>query len=431
MQIHPNLGASPIHRKQSSAPPESDRTDSSLKAASAATETRWSPPGRSTVELLRYAHALVPTLRDRATETEAARMLPAETIREMKKAGLFGLLQPVRFGGLELGFDVLMEIAIELGRGCGSTAWVLIVLNSGWLVAGYPEEAQHDVWGHDRGAVIGNVLAPSMDVSEVTGGYRLSGSWSFASGIDHADWEVLSGMTYSNAGLPEIRLFLLHHSNYEIIDDWRAVGLSGTGSKTVVVKDVIVPYHRSVLLSDFRSGTQPGGRVHSNPLYRMPIGIAFPLSLPSSVIGLARGAYDCWREWAANRLTRGTQRIAEKASVQFMLGAAAAEIDSAEAILRRDMSEAVRAQVRGEPFTAVHRARNRRDGAYAIKLCVRAVDRLFAASGAHGLYDASPIHRAWRDVHAAAAHVGFRWDDAAVNFGKFEFGLGTDNSFFD
>jgi len=370
-------------------------------------------------------------LRERAAQAEAARTLPTETVKELKDAGFFRVLQPARFGGLEMGFDVLMDIAIEIGKGCGSCAWVFAVLNSGWMVAGYPEAAQLEVWGQHPDAIIGSVLAPSLEVSPVGGGYRIGGRWRFCSGIDHADWQIVSGFTFPDGGPPEVTLFLLPRQDYVIEDDWHTAGLRGTGSKTVVAKDVFVPQYRAVSMASFRTGSQPGAAVNRNPLYRMPMGIPLPLCLASTVLGMGLGTYEIWRQWTSRRLTRGVQKVAQQAPVQIRIAEAAAEIDAAELLLRRDMTEAVQMLAAGESFTPWHRARSRRDGAYAIELCIRAIDRLFAASGGSGLYSDNSIQRAWRDVHAAGAHIGLRWDDAATTFGRIEFGLGFDNPFFE
>jgi resorcinol 4-hydroxylase (FADH2) len=382
-------------------------------------------------DVMTQARELAQGLFARASATEAERTLAAETVRELDDAGFFRLLQPARFGGLELGFGALSDVARELAKGCGSCAWVVVVLNSAWLVAGFEKQAQEEVWEGGRAAVIGNVLAPSIDVERVEGGYRLGGRWRFASGVDHSDWQILSGLLIPDGAAPEVRLFLVPRRDYVIVDDWHTVGLRGTGSKTILAEDVFVPNHRTAALADFRAGTQPGGAVHANALYRMPIGVVFPPSLASVAVGVAQGAYGRWRDWMAGRVTRGVERTAEQVPVQIRLAEAAVEIDAAELLLRRDLTAAERTAANGGEFTPWDRARSRRDGAYAMALCVRAADQMLAASGGSGLYDHHPIHRAWRDLHAAAAHVAFMWDDAAANFGRVEFGLGFTNRFFD
>ena len=76
-------------------------------------------------ELLQRAEALVPVLRERAGKAEELRRLPDETIEDLHRSGLFRILQPRRVGGSELPFRSIVELVAVIGRGCGSTAWVL------------------------------------------------------------------------------------------------------------------------------------------------------------------------------------------------------------------------------------------------------------------------------------------------------------------
>ena len=75
-------------------------------------------------QLVSAAAALVPYLRETAVETEKARQVPVETIRRLRDAGLFEVLVPRQFGGHETDLTTVARVIAELGRGCGSTAWV-------------------------------------------------------------------------------------------------------------------------------------------------------------------------------------------------------------------------------------------------------------------------------------------------------------------
>ena len=57
----------------------------------------------------------------------------------------------------------------------------------------------------------------------------------------------------------------------------------------------------------------------------------------------------------------------------------------------------------------------------------RAVDRLFAGSGGHALFDASPLQRFHRDIHAASHHVSLSWDTASEQYGRVLLGLEPTN----
>src|SRR5262249_19849228 len=156
------------------------------------------------------------------------------------------------------------------------------------------------------------------------GGYVLNGSWSFASGCDHASWAYLGAFIMSPDAKPssEGAFFLLPIGDCEIVDNWFVSGLAGTGSKDIVVSDVFVPAHRVLLFSDARGGTAPGGKYHRSPLYRMPLLIHGASMLASTAVGAARGALDAYLEMTTGRRTRGALAggqlpIAEFATIQL------------------------------------------------------------------------------------------------------------------
>jgi 3-hydroxy-9,10-secoandrosta-1,3,5(10)-triene-9,17-dione monooxygenase len=372
------------------------------------------------------ARTLAPALAER-TKSEAQRQLPDDTVRDLRAGGFLRALQPRCHGGLELSFPEFFETVMELGAGCMSTGWTSVVLNSAWLVAGFADEAQRDAWADQPDAVVGSVLAPSPEVRRVRGGYRISGRWPFSSGIVHADWQIVGGLDLTG-GPPGVTLFLLPRSDLDVEDDWNSLGLRATGSATAVANDAFVPAHRCAALAGFRRGHADA----ASPLYRLPLGAFFPPSLAAPVVGAARAACEEWGRWTADRTIRGgSQRAAAEVPTQIRLAEAAAEVDAASLLLRRDVQEAWRVAARGDGFSERQRARGRRDGAYAVGLCVSALDRLFAASGGRGVAAPDGIQRAWRDAHTAAGHIAFRWDEAATVAGRVELGLGFDNPFFD
>ena len=187
-------------------------------------------------ELLAAAEALVPVLRERAGRAEELRRLPDETIADLHHTGLFRILQPGRVGGSELPFRSIVELVAVIGRGCGSTAWVLANLAAHhWLLGMWSPEAQDEIWGESRDNLIGSALIfPRGRARRVNGGYRLTGRWPFSSGIDAAAWNLFGAIVHDEeAGTSEPRLFLVPASDYTIIDTWHVIGLAGTGSKEI------------------------------------------------------------------------------------------------------------------------------------------------------------------------------------------------------
>lgn len=375
-------------------------------------------------ELLHRAASLVPTLRERAAETERRRQPLPETVEDLKAAGLITVAQPRRYGGLGLDFDVVFDIAAELGRGCGSTAWCYgIWASHNWLVALFPEAAQAEYWSDEPNTLSSTSFNPARgNATAAPGGYRLSGHWDFSSGCDPAQWVLLI------ANGPESPLMLLlPRRDYTIEDTWFVSGLKGTGSKDILVDDVFVPEYRAVPMPLLRGGNAPGRRLHNTGNQRIPMQSILPYTLASPIVGMARGAVEAFEERIRHGASaREGNPLSQVASYHLRLAESSAEVDAAQLIMRRDCREMLERAHRDELPSIADRARYRLDHAYVTRLCVRAIDRLFEASGGHSLYDSSPMQRFHRDAHAAAHHVGLSWDTLAEQYGRVRAGLEPD-----
>src|SRR5882757_1565798 len=282
--------------------------------------------------LIERARSLVPALRQRSKQASADRRLPQETIADYRRLELTRCLQPAMFGGWGSDYRVFSKMLRTLAQGCGSSAWVAAVHGEhNWVIGNFSEQAQRDVWGGNPHAVASASVAPNGSAEPVAGGHRLSGRWGFASGCDHAQWILLGSMA-KTGGAPQSRMFLLPISQVEIIDDWHVMGLCGTGSKSIAVKDVIVPATHSVSLHELKTGTAPGAAVHpGNPLYRTPRNLLALFSLSSVVVGLAERAVAEFVDFTRERRSRGL-RVADLEAVQLMVAEAAAQAETAALI---------------------------------------------------------------------------------------------------
>jgi 3-hydroxy-9,10-secoandrosta-1,3,5(10)-triene-9,17-dione monooxygenase len=374
------------------------------------------------------ARALVPSLRARATECEALRRVPDETIAELHRSGLFRMLQPKRVGGSELPYRALVELGAILAEGCGSTAWVVANLASHhWMLAMWPEQAQTEVWGKSPDDLIGSALVfPGGKATAVADGYMLSGRWPFSSGVDPSRWNFVGGIVHDHKDKPtEQRAFLVSAGDYRIIDTWYATGLRGSGSKDIEMKDVFVPAHRTLPLSALvGGGTAPGCAINPAPLYKLPVLGLFAFVVSGVSLGLARGAIGDFTQQMHSRIaTYSGRRLADLANLQLKIGEASALADTAEALMLKGCDEAMSITAAGVPPTIEQKARWRRDGAYAASLCTEAVNLLFAATGGGGLYLNQTIQRAFRDAHAANAHYALSWDVNGTQWGRIALGL--------
>ncbi len=383
-------------------------------------------------ELRAAAEALVPVLRERAPRAEELRRLPDETIADLHRTGLFRILQPGRVGGSELPFRSIVELVAVIGRGCGSTAWVLANLAAHhWLLGMWAPEAQDEIWGQSPDNLIGSALIfPRGRAKPVDGGYRLTGRWPFSSGIDAAEWNLFGAIVHDEeAGVSEPRIFLVPASDYTIIDTWHVIGLAGTGSKDVAAEDVFVPEYRSLAVAQITGGPNPGSGVNQSILYQLPAISLFAFCIAGVSLGIAKGAIEYFTETTRTRTSYYTGRsLADFVTLQVHLAEAAAITDSAQAVMLGDCDEAERIVADGDLPTLEQRARYRRDGAYAATLCTRAVDVLFQATGGGAIYARNPLQRAFRDVHAANAHYVLNWDINGAMYGRVALGLSPDAS---
>ena len=372
-------------------------------------------------ELLRRASDLVPVLKDRAAHTEELRHIPAETVQDLLASGLGRIGVPIRFGGLDVDYGLMLDVGAELGRGCGSTSWCYSLWAAhAWLVGFWPMEAQQEVFGDGPDVLCSSSLSPSgSTLKAVSGGFRFSGRWEFSSGCDAATWIMLGGDG------PDGRvLVLLPRSDYEIVDTWFVSGLRGSGSKDIVVKDAFIPHHRVMDVGRAGDGDWTGWELHRHARYRLPIPVLLGWDLVAPMIGIAQGMIE---EFTARLVgTSGPGRSAESGGVQLRLSQASAEVDAGRALMRADIQEVFHKAEGGETFSVLERARYRRDKAFVAQLCLSSVNRLFDLSGGHALFDTVTLQRFHRDAQAMAHRDGLIMELGGLQFGRVSLGLEPD-----
>jgi len=395
----------------------------------ASREARSSSPVISYEQALASVHALAPELAARAAEADRSRRIPDETLRELHATGLMRVLQPRRVGGSELPWVSLIDVGSALAAACASTAWNWAnYAVHHWMLAFWPAETQDEIWSADPDVLIASsVVFPAGRAIRVPDGYRLSGRWPFSSGVDPSWWNMLGGIVEGEPA--ELRIFLLPREDYAVVDNWRVMGLRGTGSNDVEAKDVFVPEARSLAVDATRGGAKhPGAAINPGALYRIPVFATFPYMLTGIALGIAQGACDDFLRTARGRVARYSGRnLADMSAIQMKIAEASACIDTARTIMRRRCEEAQAIAERGEVPRMAIKAAWRRDGAFTAGLCERAVDVLFKCGGGAALFDEHPLQRAFRDIHAATAHISMIWEPQATTFGRVALGLESDN----
>jgi resorcinol 4-hydroxylase (FADH2) len=411
--------------------PQTAIPQEALRGSQAPQPFHVTEPRPSPAALKATMRELLPAFRKRAAAAEKMRQVPAENLSALRDAGLYKIVQPRRFGGYEYDFDVLVDLVIDASRACASTGWVYgLYAAHQWLVASFAPDAQRDLWDEDADAAVCGSYAPAGKAIAVAGGYQVSGRWSFASGCDGAQWAVCAAFLPARAeGHAAAPAFLLvPAADYSMDDTWHVVGLAGTGSKTLVLTDVLVPEHRVLTFKETTSGRTPGSRFHHNPGFAIPMLCNIPSCLAATAVGAAAGALDDYLEATSQRITRGAvaganSRMADFPTIQLRVAEAAASVDSARELLLRDLRTRAQAARDGGEITVEDRITSRRGQAFAVSLALRAVEALNASTGGHGLALANPVQRAWRDANAVGRHISLNWDAVGTMYGQMVLGL--------
>jgi 3-hydroxy-9,10-secoandrosta-1,3,5(10)-triene-9,17-dione monooxygenase len=385
----------------------------------------------TTEQIVQRAYDLIPALRERAPEAERLREPLEATRQDIRQTGVHRIFQPARFGGSESPFRAGVDILAAIGQGCGSTAWVLVQnMTHNLMLAHWPYQAQHDVWGSSPDVLVSGILIPGIGRAQrVAGGYRLSGRWPFVSGVNICDWALFTALVPNAAGVDEDRHFVVPRQDFAILDTWHAVGLRASASNDVVVHDTFIPEHRSITVEDLKGGSvSPGSRHNRAAIYRAPCYAMFGVYIAAAALGNAEAAVAAYIAQARARTARMTGTgLAGLATQHVRVAEAAASVETARLLLYAICDAATAAAEGGVSPTPEERTRWRCQAAFAGKLATSAVNLVWEGGGGANIYDSNPVSRAFRDAHTANRHTTQTWDLNAATHGRVLFGLSLDN----
>ncbi|MFG2086498.1 MULTISPECIES: acyl-CoA dehydrogenase family protein [unclassified Spirillospora] len=378
-------------------------------------------------DIVRRARELAPVLNERARAAEEARRLPDESIADLAGTGLFEMLVPKRFGGGELGFEAMVAACREIGAGDASTGWLSVIYTlHNWMIALLPEEAQREVWADRPYALVPCTLAPNGTAEAVDGGHRVTGRWSWGSGVMHADHVMVMALVTVDESI-EPRLFLLPREDAEVHDVWHTSGMRGTGSNDIEIKDRFVPAHRSAPLADLVEGRAPGSRIHDGAIYRIPLVPVFALTGAAPVLGVAEGVLARYAERMQGRVMAYTGvKQRDLMSGQIRLAKATADLAAARLLLEDAVRRVMETYESGGRFGMAERARSRLVAAHVAGVARTVVNELCAFGGASVQFTDSPFQRAQRDVNTISSHVVFDADATYALYGRTVLGMDPD-----
>ena len=360
--------------------------------------------------VLAAATALAATVRGARAEAEAGRRTPAWLAEQVAAAGLYQLYLPRALGGPELSPLDAFQAIETISRADGTVGWCAMIASiMSWHLCRLPTEVGRELAGTPadyRGSGSGRPGGPTAGRAwAVEGGWRVSGQWNFASGVDNARWLFctcveMEGDTprLNAAGKPVLRVVWVPSEQGTILDSWHVMGMRGTGSKDFTVQDAFVPARRSVAQEQ---GTQQPGALYHGRAY---IVLQWTLTVANS-LGIARGAMDDLQAIAQTEAsTLNTQLLRDRPAVQRALGEAEAALQAARAYVLSAVG-ALWAEVHaGTPLADASVAQARLAIVHGMHEAARVVDKLFHAAGTNAIYTSQPLERAFRDIHVAVQH---------------------------
>jgi len=340
---------------------------------------------------------LVPAIQEARDTVETLGHLPPDLVARLRDAELYRLWVPRSLGGHEVPPAVMLHVVEEIARHDGSVAWSMMAgANSALLAARLPEAGGREIFGDPLTVVAGSLHTAGTAV-RVDGGYRLTGRWRLASGCAEASWLICSASVTDEPDSSGAHIFFVRAAESEVIHEWNAVGLRGSGSNGFRVTDVFVPEHRHIA---------PGAElVVDGPLYRSSMAHFINPPLGALALGIAEDAIGCFHELAQKKTARGSDlTLSERGTVQEKVGTARSLVRSARAYLHAATADIWRVAATDADIPHELTAEIMLATATAAKNAVEAVGILYTAAGSSSVVESSRLARCFRDVNVVNHH---------------------------
>ncbi|MCI2422957.1 oxidoreductase [Saccharopolyspora sp. K220] len=360
-------------------------------------------------ELVKRAQRLQPLLREHASKAEVDSKVADEVNAALVEAGFFRLLVPRRFGGYESDQATLLEIVETLAEADGSAAWLVAIgTTATWLAGLFPEQSLQEMLGASPDLRLAGASGGPHVAKPAPGGLRLSGRWTYLSGVDSAAWVLLGSPVVDDSGeTVSAVLTLVPTSEVTIERTWQTIGMRGTGSDTVVVDNIFVPEHRTLCTEALDNGI-PTELSADVPMYKMPLAPVGTLPLFGTILGLGTAALKLVIEKAPTKAMVHTffARQSDSVGVQIQIGQAAMKLKVART-LAYDIAAKLDKVTAGESPVLDHdaRAELRAQVCHAAQEAVEAIQILLNAHGAGAFAESNRLQQYWRDANTAARHA--------------------------
>jgi alkylation response protein AidB-like acyl-CoA dehydrogenase len=384
----------------------------------------------SATDYLARVEEIAPELAAAAPEIDEQRELPETIVAALIERGLFRLLLPRSLDGAELLPAQYIPIIEAIAQIDASTAWCLNQ-NSGcsMTAALLAPEIAREIFGGPRGIL---AWGPGPGEARVApGGYRVTASWSFASGSQHASWlgchvpivEADGTPRLRNDGTPVVRTMLFPKTSTKFTDIWHTIGLRGTASNQYEVQDLFVPEAHSV---DVLSRRDSAMTREAGLLYRFSSLSLYAGGFAGVALGIARSTLNHFIELARDKIPRGARNTLRNNNViQSEVARAEARLSSARGWLLRSFETITAAVAERGHITLDDRMVIRLASTFAIHTGVEVVDALYQAAGATAIFNENPFERRFRDIHSVAQQLQGRQQHFET-VGQYLMGLDAD-----
>ncbi|MEA3027869.1 MAG: hypothetical protein QOF91_3154 [Alphaproteobacteria bacterium] len=358
---------------------------------------------------VRRARDLRPLIEAAAPSIEQHRALPQDVRSALHDAGLFRLLLPRRYDGEEVEPATFVAAVEEIAKADASTAWCMAQASGCSISAAYLDPGvAREIFGDAQAVLAWGPVGPNAKATAVDGGYRVSGTWLYASGSRHAEWlgghcplvDAQGAPCLGPDGKPTERTVLFRKTSAVIRDVWQVMGLKGTGSDTYTVTDLFVPAQYSFTRETAADRRETGA------LYRFTTFQIFGAGFAGVALGIARATLDAFVQLAGTKVPMlASKPLRDNAVVQSQVAQAEAKLQSARAFLMQTLDQMWAAASAGEGFTMPQRATLRLAAVHAIHQSKDVVDAAYHLAGGSAIFENQSFERRMRDMHAVTQQV--------------------------
>ena len=350
-------------------------------------------------ELVAVASNLGSLIAKHSADGEQNRRVSAVVMNALKEAGFVRMVTPKSLGGLEVDPVTCARVVEEVSRFDSATGWTLQAANSGdFYCARLPDEGAREIYAAGPDVMMALAIHPPMEAIPVDGGYRVSGQNPLSSNISDADWLMI---LVRSPGVEGLRGAFIPKQDLTVVDTWYTMGMRGTDSNDVAVKEVFVPTARTW---PFEPVFEPGSHFQG-PLYAYPsLGEGIFILAPVG-LGIATQAIDEFKRLAQGKTPfMSATSLRERPVAQMALGKAEGVLCSARSFFYETVAEAWERTASGQASTKEEKAKLMLAAVHLMQSSVEAVDHVSTVAGTSGIYARSPMERAFRDIHTVRHH---------------------------